>query len=64
MLGGWLAGGIWLSTEPTDMRRSFDGLCSLISTHLGGEPGERAPVRVRHPSRETGRCRMACSCLP
>ena len=38
MLGGWPAGGIWLSTEPTDMRRSFDGLSALVSTHLGENP--------------------------
>ena len=38
MLGGWLAGGIWLSTEPADMRRSFDGLCALVATHLGENP--------------------------
>ena len=38
MLGGWPAGGIWLSTTPTDMRRSFDGLCALVSTHLGENP--------------------------
>ena len=38
MLGGWPAGGIWLSTEPADMRRSFDGLCALVSSHLGENP--------------------------
>ena len=38
MLGGWPAGGIWLSTTPTDMRCSFDGLCALVSTHLGENP--------------------------
>ena len=38
MLGGWPAGGIWLSAEPADMRRSFDGLCALVSTHLGERP--------------------------
>ena len=36
--GGWPAGGIWLSTEPTDMRRSFDGLRALVSAHLGETP--------------------------
>ena len=35
MLGGWPRGGIWLSTDPADMRRSFDGLCALVSGHLG-----------------------------
>lgn len=38
MLGGWPAGGVWLSTEPADMRRSFDGLCALVSGHLGENP--------------------------
>ena len=38
MLGGRPAGGIWLSTTPTDMRCSFDGLCALVSTHLGENP--------------------------
>ena len=41
MLGGWLSGGIWLSTEPTDMRRSFDGLCALVSSDLGENPAGR-----------------------
>ncbi|MYG28426.1 MAG: transposase [Boseongicola sp. SB0677_bin_26] len=30
--------GIWLSTEPADMRRSFDGLSALVATHLGENP--------------------------
>ena len=38
MLGGWPAGGIWLSAEPADLRRSFDGLCALVATHLGENP--------------------------
>ena len=38
MLGGWPAGGIWLSTEPADLRRSFDGLCALVAGHLGENP--------------------------
>ena len=38
MLGGWPAGGIWLSTEPADLRRSFDGLCALVASHLGENP--------------------------
>lgn len=38
MLGGWPAGGIWLAVEPADMRRSFDGLCALVSNHLGENP--------------------------
>jgi len=38
MLGGWPAGGIWLSVEPADMRCSFDGLCALVLTHLGENP--------------------------
>jgi len=38
MLGGWPAGGIWLSVEPADLRRSFDGLCALVASHLGENP--------------------------
>ena len=38
MLGARPAGGIWLAVEPADMRRSFDGLCALVSTHLGENP--------------------------
>ena len=42
MLGGWPRGGIRLSTEPADMRRSFDGLCALVATRLGRDPaGDR-----------------------
>ncbi len=40
MLGGWPRGGIWLSTDPADMRRSFDGLCALVSGHLGCNPAD------------------------
>ena len=50
MLGGWPAGGIWLSTTPTDMRCSFDGLCALVSTHLGENPASgRWYVFIRSP---------------
>ena len=42
MLGGWPADGMWLSTERTDMCRSFDGLCMLVSTRLGENPGVAA----------------------
>ena len=38
MLGGWPAGGIFLSTEPADMRCSFDGLSALVSARLGRDP--------------------------
>ena len=38
MLGGLPRGGIWLSRDPADMRRSFDGLCALVSSHLGRNP--------------------------
>ncbi len=40
MLGGWPRGGIRLSTDPADMRRSFDGLCALVSGHLGCNPAD------------------------
>ena len=29
---------IWLCTQPTDMRRSFDGLSALVRAHLGDDP--------------------------
>lgn len=29
---------IWLCTQPTDMRRSFDGLSAQVSNHLGSDP--------------------------
>ena len=29
---------IWLCTQPTDMRRSFDGLSALVRTQLGADP--------------------------
>lgn len=29
---------IWLCTQPTDMRRSFDGLSALVRTHLAADP--------------------------
>ncbi len=64
MLGGWPSGGIWLSTEPTDMRRSFDGLRALVSSDLGEKPASRRwyvcsstaapdPTRSFGPSAET-----------
>ncbi|MDE0532812.1 MAG: IS66 family insertion sequence element accessory protein TnpB [Albidovulum sp.] len=30
-------GGIWLSTRPADMRKSFDGLAALVRNELGGD---------------------------
>ena len=29
---------IWLCTQPTDLRRSFDGLSALVRNHLGEDP--------------------------
>lgn len=29
---------IWLCTQPTDMRRSFDGLSALVRNNLGEDP--------------------------
>ena len=29
---------IWLYTQPTDMRKSFNGLCSLVSGDLSENP--------------------------
>ena len=31
---------IWLYTQPTDMRRSFDGLSALVRNHLGEDPSD------------------------
>ena len=30
--------GIWLSTAPADMRKSFDGLAGLVRNRLGADP--------------------------
>ena len=29
---------IWLCIHPTDMRRSFDGLSTMVRSHLGDDP--------------------------
>ncbi|MCG5517410.1 MULTISPECIES: IS66 family insertion sequence element accessory protein TnpB [unclassified Ectothiorhodospira] len=29
---------LWLCTQPTDMRRSYDGLVALVKQHLGMDP--------------------------
>lgn len=29
---------IWLCTQPTDMRRSYDGLSVMVKRHLGEDP--------------------------
>ena len=29
---------MWLCVQPTDMRRSFDGLSAVVRQHLGEEP--------------------------
>ena len=28
----------WLCTQPTDMRKSFDGLSALVASQLGADP--------------------------
>lgn len=38
MLSVGSAPRIWLCTQPTDMRRSFDGLSALVRNHLGENP--------------------------
>ena len=38
MLNGWPQGGVWLSTQPTDMRKSFDGLSALVKNQLRDDP--------------------------
>lgn len=38
MLGLTPACRIWLCTQPTDMRRSFDGLSALVRNHLAADP--------------------------
>jgi transposase len=29
---------VYLCLEPTDMRRSFDGLCRMVREHVGADP--------------------------
>ena len=29
---------VWLCVQPTDMRRSFDGLAAVVRQHLGEDP--------------------------
>ena len=38
MLNPTSAGRIWLCTQPTDMRCSFDGLSARVRRHLGQDP--------------------------
>lgn len=38
MLSVGAARHIWLCTQPTDMRRSFDGLSALVKHQLGENP--------------------------
>ena len=38
MLSGCSGGRIWLCTQPTDMRCSFDGLSARVRRYLGEEP--------------------------
>ena len=38
MLNGFSAGRIWLCTQPTDMRCSFDGLSARVRRYLGEDP--------------------------
>jgi len=38
MLSPVSRGRIWLCTQPTDMRCSFDGLSARVRRHLGEEP--------------------------
>ena len=38
MLNSAPGGRIWLCTEPTDMRCSFDGLSARVRRHLGEDP--------------------------
>ena len=37
---------IYLFTPPADMRKSFDGLCGLVETHLHAEEGGRTGVEA------------------
>ena len=38
MLSVGAAARIWLCTQPTDMRKSYDGLAALVKNQLGLEP--------------------------
>ena len=31
-------GRIWLCTQPVDGRKGFDGLCAVVTAHLGQDP--------------------------
>ena len=48
---------IWLCTQATDMRRSFDGLSARVRNHLGGDPtsGEWFAFINRRRDQETFR---------
>jgi hypothetical protein len=48
---------VYLCLEPTDMRRSFDGLCRMVREHVGADPC---------PLPRSGRIlrRMLPNCLP
>ena len=38
MLTMGLSGRIWLCVEPVDGRKGFDGLCAVVTAHLGQDP--------------------------
>jgi len=40
VLGLTLPGVVYLSTKPTDMRKSIDGLCGEVTDYLGGRPSD------------------------
>ena len=37
---------VWLYRQPTDMRRSFDGLSAMVRRHLGREPGTNYQLQL------------------
>ena len=44
---------IFLHARPTDMRKSFDGLCGLVRSVLQADPAGRQPVPLRQPPRRS-----------
>jgi transposase len=40
MFGLNLPSGVYLSSRPTDMRKSIDGLSGEVSEYLGGDPSD------------------------
>ncbi|WP_437683942.1 IS66 family insertion sequence element accessory protein TnpB [Sorangium sp. So ce131] len=42
---------VYVAAEPTDLRKSFDGLSALVSQRFGADRAVRASVRVQESAR-------------